>query len=113
MIEAGFRRCAEAIGVEGRIAVLASDCARALASLPADADPRWRARLEDQHQRLLDPDLRVIVAVTTSLAEETPALAPLVSGALAQLVRIYPGFMPFHARLASVGGADATASVAA
>lgn len=53
------------------------------------------------------------MAVTTILAEETPALAPLVNGALAQLVRIYPEFMPFHARLASVGGADATASVAA
>lgn len=69
---------------------------------PGQGDPRWLWRIEDQRRRLQDPDLRVIVAIATGLAEETPALAPLVAQALSPLVVRHAEFAPFHKRLAAL-----------
>ena len=99
MLEHDFRLCAQTIGVEQRLAALILDCEKALADFPEEGDRRWYWRLEDQHRRLLAPDLRTIVAVTTRLAEETPALALPLAAALQPLVAQRPDLAPFHARL--------------
>jgi len=102
MLEQDFRMCARTVGIEQRLAALILDCEKAMADYPEDGDRRWYWRLEDQHRRLLSPDLRMIVAVTTRLAEETPALASPVAAALQALVARRPDLAPFHARLAAI-----------
>ena len=99
MLEHHFRLCAQTIGVDQRLASLILDCEKAMAEFPEDGDRRWYWRLEDQHRRLLSPDLRMIVAVATRLAEETPALAPPLAAALRPLVAQRPDFGGFQARL--------------
>lgn len=102
MLEQDFRMCARTIGVEQRLAALILDCEKAMAEYPEDGDRRWYWRLEDQHRRLLSPDLRMIVAVTTRLVEETPALAPPVAAALRVLLAKRPDLAPFHTRLVAM-----------
>jgi len=84
-IEQTFLHCAKALGVEARIALLIEDCDRALEAYPEDRDRRWYWRIEDQRRRLLDPDFRLHVAVTTLIAEDHPALARLVAVALGRI----------------------------
>jgi hypothetical protein len=100
--------CAGMIGVDRKIAALIDDCDRLLTDLPK-TDGRWRARVEAQRQRLLDPDLRTIVALATSLAEDTPTLAVLVAAAMKDLVAADPTLAPFALRLLNAG-ADALAA---
>lgn len=99
-LERDFRLCAQTVGVDQRLAALILDCERAMAEFPPEGDRRWYGRLEDQHRKLLTPDLRTIVAVTTRLAEETPALAPLVAATLQSLAAKRPDLAAFHDRLA-------------
>lgn len=66
---------------------------------PDGGDRRWFWRLEDQHRRLLQPDLRLIAAVATRLAEETPALAGPVAAAMKELVLKEPDLRPLLQRL--------------
>lgn len=66
---------------------------------PDGGNRRWFWRLEDQHRRLLQPDLRLIAAVATRLAEETPALAGPVAAAMKELVLKEPDLRPLLQRL--------------
>lgn len=100
--------CAGMIGVDRKIAALIDDCDRVLAELPK-TDGRWRARVEAQRQRLLDPDLRTIVAPATSLAEDSPTLAVLVAAAMKDLVAADPTLAPSALRLLNAD-ADALAA---
>jgi hypothetical protein len=103
MSEAGFRICARTIGVELKIAALIADCDKALADPRRRGDERWRARVEDQRQRLLAPDLRTIVALATCLAEDTPGLALLVAAAMKELAAADPDLRCFERRLLNAG----------
>lgn len=99
MIEQTFLQCAKAVHVDARIALLIAYCDRALEACPDDRDRRWYWRIEDQRRRLLDPDFRLYVAVTSMIAEDHPALARLVAVALGRVVVKHPELRPFRARL--------------
>lgn len=106
MVEEQFLQCAMSVGIDRRIADLIVDCDRAIADYPDDADPRWLARIEAQKAQLLAPDLKLVVALTVRLAEETPVLTPRLMTAMDELVGKYPSLASFHARLARLGGDD-------
>jgi hypothetical protein len=99
MVEQRFIEWAMSIGVDRRIAELIHDCDRAIAAYPEAADPQWLWRIEGQKSRLLSPDLPLIVALVTSLCEETPALASTGAAAIKALTLRHPSLQPFQARL--------------
>lgn len=102
MPENKLLQCAMTIGVDRRIAQLIVDCDQAISTFADGRDPRWLGRIEDQRRRLVEPDLRTLVAVTTQVCEETPALAPFVTPILAELSLTNPDLRPFHHRLSAL-----------
>ena len=107
MVEEQFLQCAMSVGIDRRIADLVLDCDQAIADYPHDADRRWLERIAAQKAQLLAPDLKLVVALTVRLAEETPVLTPRLLAAMDRLVSKYPSLASFHARLARLAVAEA------
>jgi hypothetical protein len=60
-----------AVGLGGRLAALRTDVEQAIATYPA-GDTRYLTRLEEQHERLQNPDLELVVRLVTALCAEDP-----------------------------------------
>ena len=83
-----FIEAAMAIGLGPRLESLTADVEASILNYPEAADRRYLHRLENQLDRLRNPDLRLVVAIARELCAEEPlrlevlrpAIAPLAAG---------------------------------
>jgi hypothetical protein len=78
-----FLQAAIEIGLGPRLKSLIDEVESSIEAYPASADPRYLKRLEEQLDRLRNPDLRLLSALTAELCVEDPAhrarLRPIVA----------------------------------
>lgn len=85
-----FIAAAMEIGLGARLAALIADVETAIDAYPPQADGRYLARLEAQRERLLEPDLPLVVAIVRQLCTDDPARLALVAPVALQLGADHP-----------------------
>jgi hypothetical protein len=99
MVEQDFIALAMGMGVGTRISRLRTEIDQTIRAYPPTGDERWLVRLEAQRRLLAAPTLRVIVALTVRLCEESPEAAAKAAPLLDALVLRDPGLASLTRRL--------------
>ena len=85
-----FIESAMAIGLGPRLAALTVDVEASILNYPETADRRYLHRLENQLDRLKNPDLRLVVAIARELCAEEPSRLEILRPAIAPLAARHP-----------------------
>jgi hypothetical protein len=85
-----FIEAAMAIGLGPRLEALTADVEVSIQAYPEGADRRYLHRLENQLDRLRNPDLRLAVAIARELCAEEPSRLEILRPAIAPLAARHP-----------------------
>jgi hypothetical protein len=85
-----FIEAAMAIGLGPRLATLTEEVEASILAYPELADRRYLHRLENQLDRLKNPDLRLVVAIARELCAEEPTRLEILRPTLAPLASRHP-----------------------
>jgi len=85
-----FLEAAMEIGLGPRLSTLIDEVEASIEAYPETADRRYLHRLENQLDRLKNPDLRLVVAITRELCVEQPLRLETLRPAIAPLADRHP-----------------------
>ncbi len=85
-----FLEAAMKIGLGPRLLVLIDEVEASIQTYPESADRRYLHRLENQLDRLRNPDLRLVAAIARDLCAEQPSRLDVLRPAIGPLVERQP-----------------------